>query len=220
MENVFVTGIDTDIGKTFVSIGLCLKKENENVKTGYFKPLQSGAYQKDNMLIAPDLYELKKYSNIPSMYSYLFKGEVSPYLASTIDNTKVELSKIKNDYNDFSKNLEYIVAEGAGGLYCPAGDNLLFSDIIKELNQEIVIVTTPCLGKLNHTLMTIECAKLNNIKIKGIIINKIPKNPTLSEKNFIKELSAFSDIEILGKIPQVNNPDKNEIINIFKDVNL
>ena len=220
MESIFITGIDTDIGKTFVSIGICLKKENENIKTGYYKPLQSGAYLKDNELIAPDLYELKKYTNIPSLYSYLLKGEVSPYLASKIANTKIELTKIKNDYVHFSKNLDYTVTEGAGGLYCPVGENMLFCDIIKELNQEIIIVTTPQLGKLNHTLMTIECAKLNNIKIKGIIINKIPKNPTLSEKNFIKELNNFSNIEILGKIPQIDNQGKKEITEIFKDVNL
>lgn len=220
MKSVFITGIDTDIGKTFVSVGICLKKENENIKTGYYKPLQSGAYLKDGSLVAPDLYELKKYTNIPSLYSYLLKGEVSPYLASKIENTKIELSKIKNDYINFSKELDFTVIEGAGGLYCPAGDKILFSDIIKELNQEIVIVTTPMLGKLNHTLMTIECAKLNNIKIKGIIINKIPKNPTLSEKNFIKELNDFSDIKILGKIPQIDNPSKKEITEIFKDVNL
>ncbi len=220
MKSIFVTGIDTDIGKTFVSIGLCLKKEAQNQKVGYFKPFQSGAYEKDGKLIAPDLYELKKYSNIDSMYSYLFKGEVSPHLASLIDNIEVDMEKVKNDFKNFSDKFDFTVVEGAGGLYCPAVKGKLFCDIIKELNQEIIIVTTPKLGKLNHTLMTIECAKLNNIKIKGLIINQIPKNPTLSEKNFLRELKMFCDTEILGEIPQIENPTKEDILKAFNNINL
>ncbi len=220
MKSIFITGIDTDIGKTFVSIGLCLKKEAQGLKVGYFKPFQSGAYEKDGKLIAPDLYELKKYSNINSMYSYLFKGEVSPHLASLIDNVEVDMEKVKNDFKNFSAKFDFTVVEGAGGLYCPAVKGKLFCDIIKELNQEIIIVTTPKLGKLNHTLMTIECAKLNNIKIKGLIINQIPKNPTLSEKNFLKELKMFCDTEILGEIPKIENPKKEDILKAFNNINL
>ena len=105
-------------------------------------------------------------------------------------------------------------------MYCPAIKGKLFYDIIKELKQEIIIVTTPKLGKLNHTLMTVECAKINNIPIKGLIINQIPKNPTLSEKNFLRELKMFCDTEILGEIPQIENPTKENILEAFKDVNL
>lgn len=225
MKNIFVTGIDTDIGKTFVSIGLCLKAQNENKKVGYFKPFQSGAkINDDGTIIAPDLFELKKYSSIPSMYSYLFNGEVSPHLASLLNNIEVDMNKVTNDYINFSKQFDLTVIEGAGGFYCPAVKGKLFSDIIKILNQanplETIIVTTPTLGKLNHTLMTLELAKVNDIKIKGLIINSMPKNPTLSEKNFIKELGCFSDVEILGIIPKLENCNKNTIIEAFKDINL
>ena len=141
-------------------------------------------------------------------------------MASIIDNVEVDIKKVKNDLKEFQKNLDFTVIEGAGGLYCPAYKGKLFSDIIKELNQEAVIVSTVSLGKLNHLLMTLECAKLNNIKVKGIILNKYPRNPTLSEKNFIKELKLFTDTEILGIIPEMDNPTKENIIKIFKDINL
>ncbi len=220
MNSIFVTGTDTDIGKTFVSIGLCLALENKNKKVGYFKPFQSGAFLKNNKLEAPDLYELKKYSNIPSIYSYLLEGEVSPYLAAKLKGIEVDFNKVKNDFISFSSNLDYTIIEGAGGFYCPCAKEKLLSDIIKFLNQEIIIVTTPNLGRLNHTLMTIECAKLKGIKIKGLIINKISQNQTESEKNFIEELKDFSDIEILGLIPKMDNPSKIEIIEAFKNINL
>ena len=66
--------------------------------------------------------------------------------------------------------------------------------------------------------MTIDCAKQKGIKIKGIVINKMPKNPTLSQENFVKELKMFADIEILGIIPEMNNPTKNEIIEQFSSI--
>lgn len=220
MKSIFITGCDTGIGKTFISIGLCLANENKGLKVGYYKPLQSGAYQKDGALVAPDIYELKKYSSIETKYSYLFKGEISPHLACLINNVDVDLNKIEKDYQDFSKNLDLTVIEGAGGLYCPACKGKLFSDIIKFLNQEIIIVTTPSLGRLNHLLMTIECAKINNIKIKGIIINNISENLTLSEKRFAEELESFSDVKILANIPKFDKFDKTKIIECFQDIEI
>ncbi len=220
MKSIFITGVDTDIGKTFVSVGIALLKENEGKKTGYFKPFQSGAYKKNGELIAPDLAELKKYSTIPSKYSYLFEGEVSPHLASILNDVEADIIKVKSDLQDFSKDKDFIVIEGAGGLLCPAIKGKLFSDIIKDLNSEIIIVTTPSLGRLNHTLMTIECAKYNNIKIKGIIINKMPENKTLSEKNFVRELNLFSDVKILGIIPEIKSLTKENILKAFKGVDI
>ena len=218
MKSVFITGVDTDIGKTFVSIGLCLSANKKGLKVGYFKPFQSGAYEKNDKLIAPDLDELQKFCKVPSKYSYLFKGEVSPHLASILDNIEPDIEKVKKDFIDFSKDKDLVIVEGAGGLYCPAVKGMLFSDIIKELNQEIIIVSTPSLGRINHTLMTIECAKLNNIKIKGLIINKMPKDKTLSEQNFIKELKMYTDIEILGIIPEIKNQTTQNIINEFQKI--
>ena len=220
MKTIFITGVDTDIGKTFVSLGLALAQQEKGKKVGYFKPFQSGAYEKNGVLIAPDLYEFKKYSDIETKYSYLFKGEVSPHLASILEDVEVDMGKVKADLAEFSQSHDLTIIEGAGGLYCPAIKGKLFKDIIKELNQEAIIVTTPALGRLNHLLMTIECAKNDKIPIKGIIVNKVPNNPTLSEKHFILELSKFTDIPVLATIPELKNPTKTEIADNFKNVNL
>ena len=220
MKKIFITGVDTDIGKTFVSLGLALSNENKGLKVGYFKPFQSGAYEENGKIIAPDPYEFKKYSDIKTKYSYLFKGEVSPHLASLLDNVEVDMSKVKEDLKNFSKDFDLVLVEGAGGLYCPAIKGKLFKDIIKELDIELIIVSTPSLGRLNHLLMTIELAKINNLKIKGIIINKMPLKPTLSEENFIKEFKMFSNEKILGVIPEIIENKKEDIIKAFSGINL
>jgi len=220
MKSIFITGCDTGIGKTFVSLGLAISQYSKGLKVGYFKPLQSGAIQKNDKLSVPDVDEFNNFPYIKTKYSHLFKGEISPHLACLLNNIEVDINKIKEDFIDFSKDFDLTITEGAGGLYCPAFKGNLFSDVIKYLNQEIIIVSTPHLGRLNHLLMTIECAKLNNIKIKGIIINKMPKNPTLSEENFINEFQKFSNAKILGVIPQLEKFSEEKIIECFRGIEL
>lgn len=210
MKKYFVTGVDTDIGKTFISLLICKNLKEKNINVGYFKPLQSGAYLENGILKAPDVEEIKKQLSIPADYSYLLKGEVSPYLASKLSNIQIDIEKIKNDINKFLSNLDTTIIEGAGGLYCPLSKNKTFADLIKYLEIPTIIVATPNLGRLNHILMTIECAKIKGIKIEGLIINKMPKNPNLSEENFIEELKDFTNIPILAIIPD----DKNAEIDI------
>ena len=215
MKKIFITGVDTDIGKTFVSLGLCLNLSNKKQKVGYFKPFQSGAYLSKGMKKAPDVETILKYCDIKSGYSYLLEGEVSPYLALKTSGLAADINKIKNDIDNFSKSLDTVIVEGAGGLYCPAMKDKLFSNIISELKIPAVIVTTPSLGRLNHTLMTLKCAKEAGIEVLGVIINKFPKNPTQSEINFIEELKDFSDVKILAKIPEVKELSKEALSEVF-----
>ena len=202
MKRYFITGIDTDIGKTFVSLSLCRYFKENNYNVGYFKPLQSGAYFENGILKAPDVETIKKELSIPTGFSYLLKGEVSPYLASKLSNIEIDINKIKKDIDDFSSNLDIAIIEGAGGLYCPMTKGKTFADLVKILDIPTIIVATPSLGRLNHILMTIECAKNKGIDIKGIILNKIPKNPNLSEQHFIEELKDFTNVPILSTIEE------------------
>lgn len=207
MEKFFITGVDTDIGKTYVSAYLCLKYKKEGKTVGYFKPFQSGAIKKEDELIAPDVYELQK-KGIESKYSYLLEGEVSPYLASIKAGVNFDIKKVKKDIEEFSLNKDAVIIEGAGGLLCPIKEKYTFLDFIKEINSKddikTIIVTTPDLGRINHTLMTIQCAKNENMEIEGIIINKMPKNPTESQKSFMDELKAFCDTKIIDVIFKEN----------------
>lgn len=213
----FITGIDTDIGKTFITKGLALAFEKRGKKIGVFKPLQSGAIESNNCLLAPDLEAIKELSTgIRTKCSYLLKGEVSPALAARLSGIKIDINKIKKDFKNFSQENDITLVEGAGGLLAPATDNLLCADLIKELNIPIIIVTVPFLGRLNHTLLTIHYAKTNHIPIKGIIINKVPnQTEDLATKNFTDELQRYTDVKILGIIHDIN---KTDILNEFKTI--
>ena len=205
----FVTGVDTDIGKTFVTKGWALALERTGKRVGVFKPLQSSAIKTVNGYIAPDLKAVKDLSsNINTMCSYLFEGDVSPALAARLAGVKINVEKIKEDFLSFKEKNEITLVEGAGGILAPATDNMLCADLIKELNIPIIIVTVPFLGRLNHTLLTISYAKNNGIDIKGIIINKVQTNSNdLATKNFIDELKRYTDVKILGEIHQIETSE-------------
>lgn len=209
----FITGIDTDIGKTFVTKGLALACEKTGKKVGVFKPLQSGAIKSPNGFLAPDLEAIKEVSKtINTKCSYLLEGEVSPALAARLAGIKIDIEKIKSDFKEFSAQNDITLVEGAGGILAPATDNMLCADLIKALNIPIIIVTVPFLGRLNHTLLTVHYAKTMNITIKGIIINKIPTaTDDLATKNFINELEMYTDVPIIGKINEINSNDANII---------
>ena len=213
----FITGIDTDIGKTFVTRGLALAFEKSGKQTGVFKPLQSGAIIKGTEKLAPDLEAIKQYStSINTFCSYLLEGEVSPALAARMAGITIDIEKIKKDFKTFSSLNDITFVEGAGGLLAPATDDMLCADLIKALNIPIIIVTVPFLGRLNHTLLTIHYAKTNNIPIKGIIINKIPMTSNDDATiHFKEELKMYTDIPILGCIQETKTPAKDTIIEMF-----
>ena len=218
MKNYFITGIDTDIGKTFVTKFLALAFFKKGFTTGVYKPLQSGAIISETGLLAPDLLEVQKLSkNINTKCSYLLQGEVSPALAARLSGIKIDTDLLKSDFFSFSNQNDITLVEGAGGILAPATDSLLCADLIKLFNIPVIIVTAPFLGRLNHTLLTIEYAKNNNINIKGLIINKIPaKSNDLATQNFIDELNLYSDCSILGKIE--NSTDLNYLENNFASI--
>lgn len=215
----FITGIDTDIGKTFVTKGLALKFEGEGKKVGVFKPLQSGAIKSQNGFLAPDLEAVKKLSStINTKCSYLLEGEVSPALAARMAGIKIDIEKIKSDFNSFKIENDVTLVEGAGGILAPATDDMLCADVIKALNVPIIVVTVPFLGRLNHTLLTLHYAKTMGIKVEGVIVNKVPeKTDDLATQNFIDELKRYTDAKILGTIPQCKNE---EILKLFSNVSV
>ncbi len=217
----FITGIDTDIGKTYVTRGLALSFERSQRKVGVYKPLQSGAIKTNSGYLAPDIEAVKILSKtINTKCSYLLEGEVSPALAARLAGVKIDINKIKTDFNSFRSENEYTLVEGAGGILAPAADNMLCADLIKELNIPIIIVTVPFLGRLNHTLLTVHYAQSRGITIKGVIVNKIPVSTNdLASKNFINELKMYMDVPIIGMLKDAEySYNENEFMQIVKQL--
>jgi dethiobiotin synthetase len=151
----FVTGTDTNVGKTVVSAILC-----NSLKASYFKPIQSGICE------GLDSDIIKKFTSskiIPEIYK--LTQPLSPHLAAKYDNINIDIDEIQLPKDD------NLIIEGAGGLMVPINQKYMMIDLIKKLNIPVILVARTALGTINHTLMSVEMLKNYNIKIHGIVLN-------------------------------------------------
>ncbi|MDR0595264.1 MAG: dethiobiotin synthase [Puniceicoccales bacterium] len=175
--NIFVTGTDTDVGKTIVSAWVCM-----HTPVSYWKPIQTGG-DSDKDIIA----KLSPHTKIiPETYK--FKAPLSPYDAANMENIAVDIDK-------FSENFENTIIEGAGGALVPIAENFFMADLIKKCNASVLIVVKSKLGMINHLLMTAEVLKMRGIRVVGIVVNG------KMEDNIKFTIEKFSKVRILRIIP-------------------
>lgn len=201
---IFITGTDTNVGKTFVTAGLAVFLAKQGYKVGVFKPLQTGAIKAKDGFQCPDLEYVKSFDmNIITKSSYQFIEPVAPYIAAKINKTEISFNKINDDLCELQDICDFVIVEGAGGILTPIYADKTMADLIKFMNIPVIIVSRPDLGTINHTLLTVESTKNYNINLKGIIISKYPNNiKDLAIKTAPEIIKIFSNTPILGIIPQ------------------
>jgi len=207
--NLFVTGTDTNVGKTFITAGISATLTAEGAKTGVYKPVQTGATRGlDKELLADDIEFIKKIaSEAKTKCSYILEAPAAPSVAADIEDLKIEKDTIKKDYEELKKSCDIVIVEGAGGLMTPFGKDFLAADIAKMLNLPIVIVARAELGTINHTLLTVEFAKKKGLKIAGIIINNYPEGTAdVAIKTAPMIIQKYSQVDIVNIVPKNQNP--------------
>ena len=152
-----IVGVGTDVGKTIVA-AICTKLTNFT----YWKPIQAGTQPyTDNERIV----QLLEGDLLVKREKFKLTTPVSPHLAAEIDGLTIELSDLALNEAAF----EHVI-EGAGGIYVPinsVGDTYL--DILKMWELPVIVVSMHYLGSINHTLLTLNVLKMNNISIKGVV---------------------------------------------------
>ncbi len=203
--NIFITATDTDVGKTYVSRGIVKELIKRGIKTGYFKPFQSGIIEdmpSDADMVSISAKDNRK--NLITKNSYITKTPCTPSVSAEIDDINIDIKKVVSDYKELSKMCEIVVTEGSGGLFVPINETMLVSDAIKALKLPAIIVSRPNLGTIIHTLLTIKALKSLEISILGVVITNYPKDtkdPAVT--------TAPALIEKFGKIPVIDIIEKN-----------
>ncbi|MDF3055525.1 MAG: bioD, partial [Gammaproteobacteria bacterium] len=191
-QSIFITGTDTNIGKTFIASMMFLAAKLHQMDVCYFKPVQTG----DDS----DCNEVKLLTNgedrniIQPVYSFALPA--TPYLAARVENKEVDSQKICRRFQEIS--FDRCIVEGAGGLLVPLSEKMLIRDLIKALNIPILIVASTRLGTMNHTLLTVESALNAGIAVKGIVLSGDPY-PNLAEV-----LHRFSTVRVLAEVPKLD----------------
>ncbi|MDD3594706.1 MAG: dethiobiotin synthase [Candidatus Gastranaerophilales bacterium] len=211
--NIFVTGTDTDVGKTIITAGLAGVMQSLGYEMAVYKPVQTGCSIVKNKFTAPDLEVVKKVdSNIKTNSTYNFKPAVSPSLACDLNGSEINLNLILKDFTDMKEQADIVITEGAGGLMSPVYKKTLMADVAAFLKLPVLIVTKPYLGAINHTLLTIKAAQGYGLDILGVVMNLYPQGTKdMTIKTCAKYIKEISDIEILGVVPKL--PAENGAVN-------
>ena len=217
---LFVTGTDTDVGKTVVTAGLAAVMQSLGYKSGVYKPFQSGAEEKNGFLISPDLSYVKKLDfYIETLCTYLLKAPTAPYIAAELENVNINLSAVAREYQSLKQTCDVVLVEGAGGLLVPVTKDALMIDAAKMLDLPLLIVARPNLGTINHTLLTINQAKIAGLDIAGVVINRYPQDTDdIAIKTAPRLIEEYTDVSILGIIPDIadfDNVKPGALIDVF-----
>ena len=207
----FISGTDTNVGKTIVSAVLATKLE-----AYYFKPIQCGL----NKMNLKDSEVVKSLSNKAKILNelYFLKKPLSPFVAAKQEKKKIDVNKILQ----FVKNLKTkkLVIEGAGGLNVPINSNYLMSDLCQKLNTPLILVSRTKLGTINHTLMSLEVIKKKKINLLGIIFFGKKELETMETIKFFGKKILKKNIKILGRLPVAKELSKNTIQAFTKKIEI
>jgi dethiobiotin synthetase len=219
MRVFFITGTDTNVGKTFVSSLIINGLKYYGKKTGYLKPIETGVkLNLDGTKKYIDSFFVKKQSDINESLEEIcpltFEYPLSPYAASKFENKSICIKEILYSFYELKNNYDILIVEGAGGMLVPLKKGHYMIDLAKYMDAEVIIVGRAGLGMLNHTLLSINYAKNNDIKLAGIIINNAKNEKdesVLSNKEVLRE---FTDVSIIGDIPYFSFNERENFSNL------
>ena len=210
MQSYFVTGTDTDVGKTYVSAILLKAASEAGKKTVGYKPVSAGCEEINGRLVNEDASQLLANSSLPvsqdEVNPIAFVPPIAPHIAAKEAGVTIDSQTITEGY-DHLKDLspDLLIMEGAGGWRLPLGDKRYLSDIVKQLQLDVIIVVGMRLGCLNHALLTAEAVQRDGLKIKGWIANQLqPDMPKYAEN--LSTLKQDMPAPLLGEIPYAKLP--------------
>lgn len=212
LRGVFVTGTDTDVGKTWVAAGLTAALRQQGVQAVYFKPVQSGCPREGDRLIPTDARFARTLAGLAEPLEVLtpiaLGLPLAPGVAAAQEGVAIDLGRIAAGLKDLAARYEFLVVEGAGGLYVPLiGTQFLVLDLIRWLNLPLAVVAKSGLGTINHTVLTVKSAQAAGIEVAGVILNRYPENPGLAAATNPGVIEALTGVPILGRLPEVADLD-------------
>jgi dethiobiotin synthetase len=217
LKSLFITGTDTDVGKTYIAAGLAVAFRKIGIDVGVMKPFAAGraekkGYKSEDIVIlsrAAKACDPEKLVN-----PQFFKIPASPYTAWKTLKTKPKVSTILSSFKKLTKLHDMILVEGMGGIMTPILKNYYITNLIKEMKIPAVIVTRSKIGTVNHTIMTCKMCEKYKIPVKGIIINNFDEGYPIPELK--RDLQNLTGIKVLGSIPFIKNLSDASLYRIFK----
>lgn len=189
-SRLFVTGTDTDVGKTIVSALLVAGRGGY-----YWKPIQSGTNDGTDTNTVRAMTDLATHRYLPEAYS--LREPLSPHAAAAKDKVCIDITRL--ELPDFPEG-EPLVVEGAGGVMVPLAPQCYMLDLMRELGLPVLVVARSGLGTINHTLLSLQAIRRAGLRIAGVVMNG-PKNQ--GNREAIEEYGSVPVVAEIEALPDL-----------------
>jgi dethiobiotin synthetase len=205
MRGLFVTGTGTEVGKTVVAAAIARTAHAAGARVAVFKPAVSGL---DDHPLRPEVWasapELPDHALLrlaagsrqgdEQVAPYRYGPGVSPHLAAELAGERIDPDHLRGAALDSTEDADLLVCEGVGGFLVPLSTDYLVRDLARDLALPVVVVATPGLGTINHTLLTIEAVREAGLAVSAVVLTPWPADPSPMER------SNRETIERLGSV--------------------
>lgn len=207
MKSYFITGTDTDVGKTWITAGIASALKKMGIDIGIMKPFAAGTTQKVGFK-SEDTEILAKAAQIDDSEQLInpqfFPIPASPYTASESLGVKVDVNLVLQNFKKLLKIHEMMLVEGMGGILTPILKDYFVTNLIKDMGLDVIVVTRSRIGTINHTLLTCKMCTIYGLRVHGIIINNFDVNG-YSINELKRDLEKLTGIPVLGVMPNIKN---------------
>ena len=209
--SLFVTGTDTEIGKTLVSAALLRGFARAGLRAAAMKPIAAGAFEVDGVWHNEDADQLDAASSVllpPTLRTpYLLKAPAAPHIVAALENVTLDIGHIVDCHAQALKLADIVVVEGVGGFRVPLTDTHDTADLALALNLPVVLVVGMRLGCISHALLTAEAIAARGLHLAGWVANRVDPDMGFADENIAairSRLMRQYDAPLLGIVPHLN----------------
>ncbi|HEX6205889.1 MAG TPA: dethiobiotin synthase [Solirubrobacterales bacterium] len=196
-RGVFVTGTGTEVGKTVVAATIARTLAAEDKRVHVFKPAVTGldeGLETDHALLRRASGSEQSDDEIAP---YRYGPPASPHLAAALAGEEIEPERLRQVAAAAAEGADAIVCEGVGGLLVPLSTGYLVRDLAADLGYPLVVVASPGLGTINHTLLTVEAARAAELEVGAIVLTPWPEEPTEIERSNRATIAELAGVPVL-----------------------
>lgn len=233
-SGLFITGTDTEVGKTVIAAGLAATLKAAGVDVGVMKPIASGGVNYSpsrtgvgGRIISEDALCLKHAAHVDDSLDLInpmcFNAPIAPSVAAKIEGRSIELKQIDDAFNQLREIHEFMIVEGVGGIAAPICGDILTADMAQRFGLPLLIVARTTLGTINHTVLTEAFARSFNLHPCGVVLNGLRRESAgLAEETNPKEITRLTRLPIIGIVPfddriRENNPEPAQFKRLIGD---
>lgn len=201
MRGLFVTGTDTEVGKTVVAAAVCAALAARGERVAAFKPVvtgldeEPGAWPRDHELLASAASAGQAPDDVTS---HTFGPPVSPHFAAEQAGVTLEPAALVEAAQRAAARADILICEGVGGLLVPLTSGYLIRDLALALDLPLLIAARPGLGTINHTLLTLEAARAAGLAAAAVVLTPWPDEPSAIELSNRRTIEALGDVRVEG----------------------